>query len=192
MTSVIQAVRVIETIFLDEFKAACRDKITRPNMLLDLHKYFRYQTKIYTFSTVAHIPKIYNEIRLGKMCGELVGTTKDISYPLTFLTELTQRMVLELVGDSTELEDKATPDDVIHTLATELAETFCLHTEEQDYISDAFYQDSFEKDEWVNVLVANPWLLVGALIRYTSTELTDNLYIALGEASDILRELEKQ
>ena len=192
MTSITQAIRAIETIYLDEFKAACRDKINRPYMLLDLHKYFRYQTRIYTFSTPAHIPKIYNDIRLAKMCGESTGATADISYPLTFLTELTHRMVFELVGESTELEDNVTPNDVLHALATELAETFCLHTKEQEYISDAFYQDSFKKEDWISVLVANPWLLTGALIKYTSTELTDNLYIALGEASEILRELEKQ
>ena len=129
---------------------------------------------------------------MGKMCGESTGTTKDISYPLTFLTELTQRMVMVLVDNSTELDDKATPDDVTRALAVELAQTFRLHAKEQEYITDAFYQDTFDEKEWVDTLVTNPWLMVGALIRYTSTELTDNLYIALGEANELLKELEKQ
>lgn len=185
MATVQTAVNHLESIFLDEFKSACQDRLTRPNIILDIHRYFKYQTRVYTFSNTAHLKSVYNDLRQCKISDTQEVSSEDISYPLMFLTQVSHRLLMALNDDELEIETSDPLEDIVE----ELSNLFCLHAQPQEYIEDSYYTATFSVNEWTKILQHNPWLLVGALIRYTSNELTQNLYLALAEAAELLKEL---
>lgn len=193
MINVDTAVKHLETIFLDEFKSACFDRPNRPELILDLHKYFKYQTRIYTFSVEDHIPRIYNELRQARISTEENKAGDDISYPLTFLTELSQRLIVLLATDAViETEDgliHMEPEIILDHIARETAQLMVLHGQEQTYIVDKYYQATITADTWVEILNVNPWLLVGILLRFTGYELTEALYVHRVNNAEMLKEL---
>lgn len=193
MVRLIFAVRTLEELYLDEFKSSCRDKVSRPLVLLNLHQYFRYQTKIYTFTSVSHVGRIYNDLRLGRITDTPSDEVNDISYSLIFLTELAQRLIVHLANpviDEEGVFSTLSPNEIIRLLAQELSEVYTLHAYHQDYVKDEYYQSTFNPEEWTDILIKNPWLLVGCLIKMTSNELTEKLYLYFVEAKELLKELE--
>lgn len=187
MINVTTAVRHLESLYLDEFKSTCFDKENRREIILDLHSYFKYQVRVYTFSVENHIPKIYTDLRLGKISEEKKEETVDTSYPLNFLTELSQRLIISL---QEECEEYTEPFDIMVTLSEELADILTLHGIEQDYIKDEYYSSTIDASEWKEILCVNPWLLVGILIKYTSYELIENMYTHRVQINEILKELQ--
>lgn len=188
MITVNDAVLHLERIFLDEFKSAILDKPTYPDIILNVHKYFKYQTRIYTFSSADRVKQLYDTLRVGNISDVKLVDGKDASYPLLFLTETAQKLLVALSvnGYADNPEVAISPNDMLNILGTELATLMTMHGYEQPYVKDDYYQSCIDPTEWTNIIVSNPWMLIAILIGFTSYELTDNLYGHLG-ASDALK-----
>lgn len=191
MNRVMTATTMLEEIYLDEFKSACLDKEGRAELLLDLHKYFKFQNKVYTFTATAHINRIFNELLIGRISDNVTSDTLDVGYPLTVLTEISQMLIMRL--SQVEITEDAVPTrTVVGELAQELAELMTMHGHKQEWITNDNYQSTIKSDEWKNILISNPWLMVGVLLRYTTFALTENIYNHWSENSDLLKRLAKQ
>lgn len=188
MITVSDAVKKLEIIIFDEFKSSFLDKEYYPDVILNVHKYFKYQTRIYTFSATERIGQLYNDLRLGNISELKNPDGKDASYPLLFLTEVAQRLLSDMMytGYDEEPNVVTTPTAILELLSTELSALMTMHGYEQVYVKDDYYQACIEPDEWTKIIIANPWLLVGILIRFTGYELTDNLYAHLAIGKEIL------
>ena len=183
-------VSVLNEIYLDEFKSKCKDSSSRIEQVLDLHKYFKYQVRPYTF-TMSNIPNTYNDLRTGRLNADSSNRDMtDVSFPLLFLTELSQRLLIEL--GETEEEYNVSVDDILKELSLELAAILTIHGNSQTYIDDKVYQKTIDREEWVNVLITNPWLLVGILIRYTSDDLTEAMYFVYSEAAELAKGIKRE
>ena len=189
MVTLKDAIEALEVIYLDEFRAACKDKPTRPDTVLDLHRYFKYQVRVYTFSATQHVPRIYNDLRTGKISDGTITDTNDLSYPLLFLTELSQRLLIDVSSMYAEIDERIDVTQALRILSIQLAEILTAHTHTQDYIEDEHYQSSLDVDTWSAIFVSNPWLLVGTLLRFTSSDLIENLYVVYVENQELIKEL---
>lgn len=193
MATVQRATELLEEIFFDEFKGSYLDREELPSLILDIHKFFKYQTRIYTFSSEERIKQLYDDLRAGRISENgLIDDGKLASYPLLFLTELSQKLMSRMVQDEIELTDG---DDVILTLrkkmAIELGQHLTMHGSEQDIIKDDYYQSCLGSEKWVTAVMDNPWLFVAILIRFTGYILTENLYAYTVTGNELLEELNK-
>lgn len=181
MYTVNEAVTVLEELYLDEFKSSHLDKEARPNIILDIHSLFKYQSRIYSFADGSLIKMLYGALRTGSVSNSNQIDTDDVSYPLNFLTEISQRLVTKLFRGDGEISY------VINDLSIELASTFTMHGKEQKLITDMMYQGVITVDGWVEILNNNPWLVVASLLKYTSYDLTEALYNHHAQAKDLRR-----
>lgn len=193
MVTVHQATQTLETLYFDEFKAAYLDKTEVPGTLLDLHKYFKYQTRIYTFSSVQRISQLYDDLRAGRISETGLNVDgKLVSYPLMFLTEMAQRLLSHLRTECmVDGEYPLSTTSILEKLAGELSTLLTMHGYEQETISDEYYQSCIEASVWKTCIINNPWLMVAILIRFTGYQLIENLYAYTLTGSEIVEAINK-
>lgn len=167
------AVEALETSYLNHFMCASFDNAIRVEILLDIHKYFKYQSKIYNFSVKGDVHELYKELRTGHLNGARISSPVQAFYIIDALTLVSHSLMVELSNTYEGYEDI---DSLIELLSHTLGDMLCMHGNKQELIDDPYYQKTLSASEWSEVLIDNPWFIVAVLFKYTGYNFVNQLY----------------
>lgn len=158
-----KVLEVLAELVSESYTAASIDQDTLDERVFQTTILFYYKMKLYNINSMTQIELLYNNLRLSKHIESKVDLI-ELSYPLLWLTELGQKLLLNLL-DTEEFEDMNT-DEIMDRIIDQLVSVMTLHARSESLIKDPVYQSSFTEEEWTNLFKDNLWLLIGALIRF--------------------------
>ena len=172
------AIDITQQVLIDMFKFAAVNKDNSLEKLYNLYSYFKLKARLYTINNNNKVQTIYEDLRLGNIGDTPSSSDSDRSEPLIILTELSQAVFIKLVTFNKDNETGVeTYAEVIEILSHEMSEIYTMHADDSNMFTDVGYRSTLSKDEWQQIFNTNPWLLIGALIKFTSFEVIEE-YLA--------------
>ena len=174
------AIDITQRVLIDMFKFAAVNKDNSLEKLFNLYSYFKLKARLYTINNNNKVQTIYEDLRLGNIGDTPSSSDSDRSEPLIILTELSQAVFIKLVTFNKDNETGVeTYAEVIEILSHEMSEIYTMHADDSNMFTDVGYRSTLSKDEWQQIFNTNPWLLIGALIKFTSFEVVEEYFATL-------------
>lgn len=157
-----QVLNLLEVIINESYMSSQLDQDGLADRVFETCSLFYYKVKLYNINNVTQIQKLYNDLRLSRFVDG--NTLIEPSYPLLWLTEVSQKLFLRL-DSLEEFKDKSL-DVKISQIVDLLVPVLIYHSNTVALIEDPVFQTTLSHAEWVDLLTKNSWLLVGCLIRF--------------------------
>lgn len=173
-------VDITQDVLIDMFKFAAINKDTSLDKLYSLYTYFKLKTRLYTINNYTKVKTLYEDLRLGNIIDIGSGTDTERSESLMILTELAQAVFIKVItfnkDNGTGIE---TYDEIIKTLSDEMAKIYTMHANDTNEFTDVGYRSTLSYEDWQTIFSDNPWLLMGALIKFTNFEVIESYFLVL-------------
>ena len=171
----------LQELIEDSYSAAGFDRSGLDTRIFDTCVLFYYKMKIYSISNTDDVTKLYNNLRLSTFVNASVNII-DPSYPLIWLTEINQKLVMYL-SDTPNYRD-TDYSYILNELAINLSKLNLLHVTPEPIVEDPVYRASLTADEWVHLYKQNPWLITASLIKLLPVSLFNNMLNVSQEEED--------
>lgn len=168
---------LLETIVSESYTSAQLDQDGLSDRVFDTCSLFFYKVKLYNMTNKEQVQRLYNDLRLSKFVEGAVIT--EPSYPLLWLTEIAQKLLLRL--DSFDDFKDLDIDEKVSYIVSKLVPVLIYHSKSSSLIDDPVFQTTLNHDTWVELLTNNSWLLVGCMIRFLPVTIFNEMVIDAAE-----------